>query len=139
MRSSPHRARLRRSLAFYGFESLVQMPIKKPHLWCGFLLAEDEGFEPPQTESESGVLPLHKSSVRGTVVLYPIFWKCQEDFLIFCFFLFGGGPYRARYDETDGKEMQSAKCEIVGATIGRPKNLTNLSPDGSAPNVGEGF
>ena len=25
-------------------------------------LAEDEGFEPPQTESESGVLPLHKSS-----------------------------------------------------------------------------
>ena len=24
-------------------------------------LAEDEGFEPPQTESESGVLPLHKS------------------------------------------------------------------------------
>ena len=26
------------------------------------LLAEDEGFEPPQTESESGVLPLHKSS-----------------------------------------------------------------------------
>ena len=27
------------------------------------VLAEDEGFEPPQTESESGVLPLHKSSV----------------------------------------------------------------------------
>ena len=26
-------------------------------------LAEDEGFEPPQTESESGVLPLHKSSI----------------------------------------------------------------------------
>ena len=52
----------------------------------GFLLAEDEGFEPPQTESESGVLPLHKSSVRGTVVLYPIFGKCQGDFLIFCFF-----------------------------------------------------
>ena len=24
-----------------------------------FILAEDEGFEPPQTESESGVLPLH--------------------------------------------------------------------------------
>lgn len=24
-------------------------------------MAEDEGFEPPQTESESGVLPLHKS------------------------------------------------------------------------------
>ena len=27
------------------------------------LMAEDEGFEPPQTESESGVLPLHKSSI----------------------------------------------------------------------------
>ena len=26
-----------------------------------YFLAEDEGFEPPQTESESGVLPLHKS------------------------------------------------------------------------------
>ena len=31
---------------------------------AGFLaLAGDEGFEPPQTESESGVLPLHKSSI----------------------------------------------------------------------------
>ena len=28
-----------------------------------FFMAEDEGFEPPQTESESGVLPLHKSSI----------------------------------------------------------------------------
>ena len=28
---------------------------------AGFPLAGDEGFEPPQTESESGVLPLHKS------------------------------------------------------------------------------
>ena len=30
----------------------------------GCFLAEDEGFEPPQTESESGVLPLHKSSMN---------------------------------------------------------------------------
>ena len=31
---------------------------------AGFVfLAGDEGFEPPQTESESGVLPLHKSPV----------------------------------------------------------------------------
>lgn len=30
-------------------------------------LAEDEGFEPPQTESESGVLPLHKSSISYLV------------------------------------------------------------------------
>ena len=29
--------------------------------WRFFLLAGDEGFEPSQTESESGVLPLHKS------------------------------------------------------------------------------
>ena len=49
------------------------------------LLAEDEGFEPPQTESESGVLPLHKSSIfpRGTLLLYPIFRKCQGHFLEF--------------------------------------------------------
>ena len=26
---------------------------------CALFLAEDEGFEPPRTESESGVLPLH--------------------------------------------------------------------------------
>ena len=63
----------------------------------------------------------------------------SRGFFDFLLFLFVGGPYRARYDERDGKEMQSAKCEIVGATIGRPKNLTNLSPDGSAPYVGEGF
>ena len=42
-----------------------------------FILAEDEGFEPPQTESESGVLPLHKSSMYRTVILYPIFPKSQ--------------------------------------------------------------
>ena len=34
------------------------------------VLAEDEGFEPPQTESESGVLPLHKSS---------IWWRQQDS------------------------------------------------------------
>lgn len=27
-------------------------------------MAADEGFEPSQTESESGVLPLHKSAKR---------------------------------------------------------------------------
>ena len=30
------------------------------------LLAADEGFEPSQTESESGVLPLHKSAKRSS-------------------------------------------------------------------------
>ena len=34
----------------------------------GCFLAEDEGFEPPQTESESGVLPLHKSSICDLVI-----------------------------------------------------------------------
>ena len=40
------------TLAVFGVQSF------RPHV-----LAEDEGFEPPQTESESGVLPLHKSSI----------------------------------------------------------------------------
>ena len=31
-------------------------------------MAEDEGFEPPQTESESGVLPLHKSSMDVLII-----------------------------------------------------------------------
>ena len=36
----------------------------------GDFLAEDEGFEPPQTESESGVLPLHKSSIYENLYYY---------------------------------------------------------------------
>ena len=44
-------------------------------------MAEDEGFEPPQTESESGVLPLHKSSMR--ILLYPSSPKSQEVFSCF--------------------------------------------------------
>ena len=39
-----------------------RIPHPHPKGWL-LLLAEDEGFEPPQTESESGVLPLHKSSI----------------------------------------------------------------------------
>ena len=45
-------------------------------------MAEDEGFEPPQTESESGVLPLHKSSIaRTSFIIHKLrqmsrgFWK----------------------------------------------------------------
>ena len=45
-------------------------------------MAEDEGFEPPQTESESGVLPLHKSSVCR--VYYMHFCENVKDF----FFIF---------------------------------------------------
>ena len=53
------------------FESAT--PVKRKsttQLGGAFLLAEDEGFEPPQTESESGVLPLHKSS---------IWWRQQDS------------------------------------------------------------
>ncbi len=32
-------------------------------------MAEGEGFEPPQTESESGVLPLHKPSISATPII----------------------------------------------------------------------
>ena len=42
-------------------------------------MAEDEGFEPPQTESESGVLPLHKSSICRTFILYPKIPESQEE------------------------------------------------------------
>ena len=41
------------------------------------LMAEDEGFEPPQTESESGVLPLHKSSMWNRVII-PNFLKMSS-------------------------------------------------------------
>ena len=46
-------------------------------------MAEDEGFEPPQTESESGVLPLHKSSIAGTFVIILTFFKKSRSFLKF--------------------------------------------------------
>ena len=55
-----------------GFESHTKIKTRYPDGYLVFM-AEDEGFEPPQTESESGVLPLHKSSICGTLVLYPIF------------------------------------------------------------------
>ena len=46
-----------------------------------WLLAEDEGFEPPQTESESGVLPLHKSSKLGTLLIILAFRKMSSIIL----------------------------------------------------------
>ena len=48
---------------FNRFESLSEAKKSPTALAVGDFLAEDEGFEPPQTESESGVLPLHKSSI----------------------------------------------------------------------------
>ena len=63
------------------------------------LMAEDEGFEPPQTESESGVLPLHKSSMLFlTVLLYAK--KSKSQALVLKNFIFSGirfpGPGMAR-------------------------------------------
>ena len=75
-----------------GFESLKCQKEKHPKRVL-FFLAEDEGFEPPQTESESGVLPLHKSSTFGTVLLYPIFGKCQALFFKFLLWLPGLGRW----------------------------------------------
>ena len=60
------------TLAVFGVQSF------RPHV-----LAEDEGFEPPQTESESGVLPLHKSSIAGTFIIIRTFLKMSRSFLKF--------------------------------------------------------
>ena len=72
-------ARLHRSFAFDRFESLTTAN-KKCRYPDGYLhfLAEDEGFEPPQTESESGVLPLHKSSKCGKSLMNPIVTEQQS-------------------------------------------------------------
>ena len=57
----PQRATVHRTVAFKLFESLFTSSANNKSHPVGWLLllAEDEGFEPPQTESESGVLPLH--------------------------------------------------------------------------------
>ncbi len=49
----------------------------------GVFMAEDEGFEPPQTESESGVLPLHKSSIKVSYLRQ--FVTEQSSFDLFSF------------------------------------------------------
>ena len=50
-------------------------------------MAEDEGFEPPQTESESGVLPLHKSSIWNRFIICKNFEKSSMDLEILQKFL----------------------------------------------------
>ena len=64
------------------FESL-SLHMQKTRYPNGYLvfMAEDEGFEPPQTESESGVLPLHKSSIARTLIIIRIFLKKSSIFL----------------------------------------------------------
>ena len=57
------------------------------------LMAEDEGFEPPQTESESGVLPLHKSSVCNAYIICTILKKST----LFRTFFFPGEGFSGKY------------------------------------------
>ena len=57
-----------RTAALDGIQSR-RMEKKNPHPFGWGLLSEDEGFEPPQTESESGVLPLHKSSRHSIYII----------------------------------------------------------------------
>ena len=62
-------ARLHRSLAWRWVRIPPTCVKKQRHQKVSLFLAEDEGFEPPQTESESGVLPLHKSSICPSLVV----------------------------------------------------------------------
>ena len=80
----PSPAALRRA-AFNLFGSLSDDKKKATPNGVAFFLAEDEGFEPPQTESESGVLPLHKSSKRR-ITLYPSVPKSQVLFFFLSYF-----------------------------------------------------
>ncbi len=63
-RATPHRG------VAFRWVQIPHLCIRKNRYPRGyrFFLAEDEGFEPPQTESESGVLPLHKSSICGLLL-----------------------------------------------------------------------
>ena len=62
------------SLRFENLKTLNTLSIK------GFRVAADLGFEPRQTESESVVLPLHKSAV--TYLLYTKLRICQVLFAV---------------------------------------------------------
>ena len=68
-----------------GFESPSEATKNAIQMDGVFLLAEDEGFEPPQTESESGVLPLHKSSIWNSSIICKISEKSIPYFYFFIF------------------------------------------------------
>ena len=51
-------------------------------------LAAGEGFEPSQTESESGVLPLHKPAKR--IDYYTHFGTEVKNYFLFLFFYRAG-------------------------------------------------
>ena len=82
-RQDRQQADIHRMSAFRWVRIPNPMAKRKTHTeWCGFFfLAEDEGFEPPQTESESGVLPLHKSSIAGTFIIIRTFFEKSRTFL----------------------------------------------------------
>ena len=62
---------------------IKKKPQNSEEFWV-ILMAEDEGFEPPQTESESGVLPLHKSSMScGQHGYYTAFCENVKHFFQF--------------------------------------------------------
>ena len=83
--SSRRQATVHRTVAFRWVRiPLIRSENKNTTQMGGvFILAEDEGFEPPQTESESGVLPLHKSSMLGTGIIISINSKKSSSFFLF--------------------------------------------------------
>ncbi len=68
-------------------------------------MAEDEGFEPPQTESESGVLPLHKSSIFGTDIIIRTIRKKSRSFFLFSH-IFSG---HSKHSQTDANYASSSQ------------------------------
>ena len=90
---------------------------------CGFFLAEDEGFEPPQTESESGVLPLHKSSICAPLALAhkqhgyysTVYENVKQYFSLFQKIFHPGNPWpgRGKYvPKMRENEKSSCKMEM---------------------------
>ena len=80
----------------------------------GFFLAGDEGFEPPQTESESGVLPLHKSPMplplKRHLLLYAKIGICQGLFFFSCTCSISRSSRRIRDRDTGVIPRKDATC-----------------------------
>ena len=80
----------------------------------GFFLAGDEGFEPPQTESESGVLPLHKSPMpsplKRHLLLYAKIAVCQGLFFSARTCSFSRSSRRIRDRDTGVIPRKDATC-----------------------------
>ena len=115
--SSRDRAKLRRSFAF-RWVRIPRHSNKKCRYPNGYLhfLAEDEGFEPPQTESESGVLPLHKSSMRNSYIICNV-PKKSSPFFKFLQILFSV-PLRSGNQSIP--EYSSPACPDADSSGNRP-------------------